>query len=157
MADTLPRLRMVSCNGWQYAESCYDFTEQNISFLYKIWFLFTYEQNPSMSSHTQINIMFEQNLTFVHMLAESFNEFKHKNVTVFEEEYIFICEQNELTKFDLCSPPVSRFRAGIPALVYTACNSPLTIHSCQFALQHFPNLFWFVICCSSAFWKVGQT
>ena len=82
-----------------------------------------------MSSHTQINIMFEQNMTFVHMLA------------VFEEENIFICEQNELTKFDLCSPPVSRFRAGIPALVYTVCNSPLTIRSCQFALQHFPNIF----------------
>ena len=82
-----------------------------------------------MSSHTQINIMFEQNLTFVHMLAESFNEFKHKDVTVFEEENIFICEQNELTKFDLCSPPVSRFRAGIPASVYTACTSAQTIRS----------------------------
>ena len=39
--------------------------------------------------------------------------------------------------YNFSSAPVSRYRACIPALVYTACISAQTIHSCQLVLQIF--------------------
>ena len=41
--------------------------------------------------------------------------------------------------YNFSSAPVSRYRACIPALVYTACISAQTIQSCQLALQIFHN------------------
>ena len=66
--------------------------------------------------------------------AKSCNNFAQKwKISFHTIDFISAASNN------FCIAPVSRFRACIPALVYTACISAQTIQSCQLALQIFHN------------------